>query len=59
MDKVEFELNSTASGLQNYFELRYRNGKVVLVVAKGDNLGRKLHIRPGDRFKVTIEKVKA
>jgi len=59
MNKIEFEVNANIALGTNYFTLRHPNFYSFCTGRKGDKLDRKLHVHDGDRFKVTIQKVKA
>ena len=59
MEKIEFEVTTTEPGVRNCLLLRFSNFHDFHVIRKGDKLDRKLHVHDGDRFKVTIQKVKA
>jgi hypothetical protein len=59
MDKIEFEINAQEHSDSGLLSLRYSNYQYFCAVAKGDKLDRKLHVHDGDKFKVTIQKVKA
>lgn len=59
MDKIEFNVIAKEPVFARGYTLFFTNFYPLIQGCKHDKLDRKLHVHDGDRFKVTIQKVKA